>query len=143
VPGEYDELFERFAETPYADLLGIKLLELSRGHSRLSMVVKPDHLNFAGMLHGGVVMSLADQAFACATNTYGKLYVAVHFGINLIASVKVGETILAEGNVGHMGRTIGYCEMTVIDGSGKLLAKANGTVTGIHNRKPTGEPIKD
>lgn len=139
---DYSDLFTRFSATPYADLLGMKLLELSRGHSKLSMEVKPDHLNFARLLHGGVMMSLADQAFACACNTYGKMYVAVQVSTNLFATAEVGETLFAECNVVHIGKTIVVCEMTVVDSRGKLIGRATGTGAGIHNRKPTGEPIE-
>lgn len=141
--GEYSALLDKFAATPYANLLGMKLLELSKGYAKLSLVVQSEHLNFAKLLHGGVVMSLADQAFACAGNTFGKLYVAVHFGINLLGTAEVGDTIFAECNVVHIGRTIGYCEMTVTTALGKLIAKADGTITGIHNRKPTGELVDE
>ncbi|MCL5266356.1 MAG: PaaI family thioesterase [Chloroflexi bacterium] len=135
------ELFEPFAATPYAAFLGIKLLELSPGYAKLSMVVRPSHLNFAQEVHGGVIMSFLDQAFACAVNSYGKLYVAVQFSTNLIGTADVGETIYAEGKVTHFGKTIGVCELTATDSRGKLIARATGTAAGIHNRKPTGEPI--
>ncbi len=138
---EYDELFEKFSATPYAELLGMRLLELSRGYAKLSMEVRPEHLNFGKLLHGGVVMSLADQAFACAGNTFGKLYVAIQFDINLFGTAEVGETIFTECNVLHIGKTIGVCEMTVTNSKGKLIAKATGNIAGIHNRKPTGELI--
>lgn len=140
--GDCRDLLEKFAAAPYAELLGIELLELSPGYARLSLTVRPEHLNFSRSLHGGVVMSLADQAFGCATNTSGKLYVAVQFNINIFGTAAVGETIFAEGKVVHLGRTIGVCEMVVTDSEGKLIAKASGTVAGIHNRKPTGEPIE-
>lgn len=138
---EYKELFEKFAVTPYATLLGMKLLELSRGYAKLSMEVQPEHLNFGKLLHGGVIMSLADQAFACACNTYGKMYVAIEVSTNLFATAEVGETIFAECNVIHLGKTIGVCEMTVTNANGRLIARATGTAAGIHNRRPTGEPL--
>ena len=138
----HQELFEPFAATPYAAVLGIKLLELSSGYAKLSMVVQPSHFNFAKAVHGGAMMSLLDQAFACAVNSYGKLYVAVQVSTSFFGTAEVGETIYGEGKVLHFGKTISVCEMTVANAEGKLLAKATGTAAAIHNRKPTGEPVE-
>ena len=42
----------------------MKLVELTPGYAKITMKVLPEHLNFNGMVFGGIVMALADQAFA-------------------------------------------------------------------------------
>lgn len=126
-----DELARAFDEAPYARLIGMRVTELAPGRATVALELRTEHLNSAGLIHGGVVMSLADHAFGAATNSLGRLYVAVQFGINLVAAPAVGTTIYAEASVLHAGRRAGSAEMTVRDGAGKLVARALGTVVSL------------
>ncbi len=127
----HDDLIRAFDESPYARLLGMRVAELAPGRVTISLELRDEHRNAAGFVHGGVIMSLADHAFGYATNALGRPYVAVQFGINLVAAPAVGTTIYAEAQVLQAGRRAGSAEMTVRDGGGKLLAKALGTVVAL------------
>ncbi len=109
----------------------MKLMDLAHGYAKVAMVIRPEHRNFADRVHGGVLMSLADQAFACATNTLDGLYVAVQFNMNLFASPTDGGTVAAECRVVHAGKSIGVAEMVVTDSHDKVLARATGTVANV------------
>ncbi len=119
-------------EEPIASFLKMKLVELSPGYAKIAMKLTPEHLNFNGMVFGGIVMALADQSFAYATNSLVTPSIATQFNIHLISGAAVGDELTAEGRVIKSGRRIGVSEMTVTDQSGKLIAKATGTtvVTG-------------
>jgi acyl-CoA thioesterase len=132
---EYAELAERFDRAGYSRHMGMQLVELSRGSARVTMQLTGDHVNWQGFVHGGVIMSLADQAFGCATNTLDPIFVAVQFSISLMAAPAVGDTLTAEARVLHAGRTTGVAEMSVTDGRGRLVAKATGTVVAVGDRK--------
>lgn len=112
---------------PIANFLDIRLLELSPGFSRVVMKLKPEHLNFNGMVFGGIVMSIADQAFAYATNSVASPSIATQFNIHLISGASPGDELTAECRVIKSGRRIGVSEMTVTNQAGKLIAKATGT----------------
>ena len=73
-----DEIFQRINQDPFAGFLGIELLELGEGYSRVAMTVGEHMLNFYGMPHGGAIFSLADAAFAAAGNSYGRVAVALN-----------------------------------------------------------------
>jgi acyl-CoA thioesterase len=120
------------ASEPIASFLKMKLLELTPGYSKIGMKIRPEHMNFNGMVFGGIVMALADQAFAYATNSLVSPSIATQFNIHLISGAAVGDELTAECRVLKNGRRIGVSEMTVTDQSGKLIAKATGTtvVTG-------------
>ena len=120
------------AREPIASFLKMKLVELSPGYSKITMKVMPEHLNFNGMVFGGIVMAVADQAFAYATNSLVSPSIATQFNIHLISGAAVGDELTAECRVIKSGRRIGVSEMTVTNQSGKLIAKATGTtvVTG-------------
>jgi acyl-CoA thioesterase len=115
------------AGEPIASFLNMRLVELSPGYARVTMKLTPDHVNFNGMVFGGIVMSIADQAFAYATNSLVSPSIATQFNIHLIAGASPGDELTAECRVVKSGRRIGVSEMTVTDQNGKLIAKATGT----------------
>jgi acyl-CoA thioesterase len=115
------------AGEPIASFLKMRLVELTPGYSKVTMKLTPDHLNFNGMVFGGIVMALADQAFAYATNSLVSPSIATQFNIHLISGAAVGDELTAEGKVIKSGRRIGVSEMTVTNQDGKLIAKATGT----------------
>jgi acyl-CoA thioesterase len=96
------------------------------------MKLTPELLNFNGMVFGGIIMAIADQAFAYGTNSLVTPSIATQFNIHLISGASVGDELTAECRVVRSGRRIGVSEMTVTNQDGKLIAKATGTtvVTG-------------
>jgi acyl-CoA thioesterase len=126
------ELKAKEAGEPIAAFLGMKLVELTPGHARVAMKLKPEHLNFNGMIFGGIVMAIADQAFAYGTNSLVTPSIATQFNIHLISGAGIGDELTADCRVVKSGRRIGVSEITVTNQDGKLIAKATGTtvVTG-------------
>jgi acyl-CoA thioesterase len=115
------------ANEPIAKFLNMKLIELTPGYARIMMTVTQEHLNFNGMVFGGIIMCLADQAFAYGMNSLVTPSIATHFNIQLIAGAKVGDVLTAECRPLKSGRRVGFAEMTVTNQDGKLIAKASGT----------------
>jgi acyl-CoA thioesterase len=132
----FDELIRAFDESGYARLLGLRVVELEPGRAKVAVELRPEHLNAAGLIHGGLIASLADHAFGCATNSLGRAYVAAQLGVSFLAAPAVGATIFAEALVLHAGRRAGTAEIAVRDGQGKLLAKALGTVVAVGDAPP-------
>ncbi len=122
-----ENLKTKEASEPVASFLNMRLVELTPGYAKVSMKLMPDHLNFNGMVFGGIVMAVADQAFAYATNSLVTPSIATQFNIHLISGAAPGDELIAECRVIKSGRRIGVSEMTVTNQSGKLIAKATGT----------------
>jgi acyl-CoA thioesterase len=118
------------AKEPIASFLKMKLMELSPGYAKVVMKLAPEHQNFNGMIFGGIVMSVADQAFAYGTNSLVSPSIATQFNIHLIAGARIGDELTAECRVVKSGRRIGISEITVTNQDGKLIAKATGTTVG-------------
>jgi acyl-CoA thioesterase len=114
-------------EEPIASFLDTKLLELSPGYAKVSMRLRPEYANFNGFIFGGIIMSLADQAFAYASNTVVIPNVASQFNIHFIAGARVDDELVAECRVVKKGRRVCMSEMSVSDQDGKLIARATGT----------------
>jgi len=112
---------------PIASFLNMRLVELSEGYARVAMKLKPEYGNFNGMVFGGIIMSLADQAFAYATNSVITPNVASQFNIHFVAGADVEDELTAECRVVKTGRRVCISEMTVTNQAGKLIARATGT----------------
>jgi acyl-CoA thioesterase len=122
-----DELKAQEKDEPIARFLGIKLVELTPGYAKVAMTVKPEYLNFNGYIFGGIIMCVADQAFAYGVNSLNMPSIASQFNIHLIAGAAAGDELTGECRVVKNGRRIGISEMTVTNQDGKLIAKATGT----------------
>jgi len=112
---------------PISRFLDIKLVELASGHAKVTMKMRPEYRNFNGFIFGGIIMCVADQAFACATNSMGRVSVATQFNIHFMAGPDLEDELTAECNVVRKGRRVDIAEITVTNKVGKLIAKASGT----------------
>ena len=121
------ELKAKVESEPIASFLNMRLVELSPGYARVSMAVRREYQNFNGMTFGGIIMAVADQAFAYASNSLAFPSLASQFNLHFIAGAKVGDELIAECRVIKSGRRVGISEITVTNQDGKLLAKATGT----------------
>jgi len=132
-----EELRRAMENSPYGRKLGFRLLELAKGYAKVAVTLGPEHTNFLGTIDGGLVMSLADYAFACSCNTFGQVRVAAQFSTNFISAPALRGELIAEGKTVHAGRTMALTEITVIEATGRLVAKATGTAITKQNSSLT------
>lgn len=112
---------------PIASFLKMRLLELSPGYAKVTMKLRPEYINFNGLIFGGIIMALADEAFAYASNTIITPNVASQFNIHFIAGAQTDDELVAECKVVKSGKRVCISEMVVTNQEGKLIAKATGT----------------
>lgn len=106
----------------FARRLGIELLALGPGYSKMAMRVTDDMVNFHGTTHGAAIFALADAAFAAAGNSRGRMSLALHVAINYLAATEPGETLYAEAREEYVGRRTALYRLTVTDARGHLIA---------------------
>ena len=111
----------------FSQWLGIKLLVLKEGYSKVEMLVREEMINGFGTVHGGVPFSLADSAFAFACNNRNNLSVALDVTITFTKAVLVGDTLVAEANEVHNGRSTGVYLITVTNQKNEQVALFKGT----------------
>lgn len=121
-------LKEKMRKDPYGNFLGIELDKLEEGYARVSVSLKKEFCNFSDYIHGGLIFSLADQAFAAASNSRGVLSLALQMNINYVKAPSVGNKLVAEAREEHVSRKIGLYQITVEDSSHQLVAQAQGIV---------------
>ena len=122
-----EKVAQHMRQDPFARFLGIELLELCEGYSKMTLTVEEQMLNFHGVPHGGVIFSLADAAFAAACNSYGQVAVALHVDVSFLAAVEVGTRLTAEATEEHLGGRTGLYRLAVTKEDGTLVALCHGT----------------
>jgi len=122
------QLLLKFRQDPYAELLGIDVLDVKPGYGLLSMEVRDDMVNFHGIPHGGAIFSLADAAFAAASNSHGQMAVALNIEISYLRMVTPGTRLIAEANEEHLGKRTAQYHITVSTDDGDLVASCHGVV---------------
>ncbi|HEX3024021.1 MAG TPA: hydroxyphenylacetyl-CoA thioesterase PaaI [Chitinophagaceae bacterium] len=76
--------------------MGMELLKVKDGYSKIKMVVTKQMLNAFGIAHGGATFSLADSAFAYACNFDGKVTVALDLSVSYPKAAKENDVLIAE-----------------------------------------------
>ena len=122
------QLLAKFRQDAYAELLGIQLLDVQPGYSKLSMMVREDMVNFNAIPHGGAIFSLADCAFAAASNSHGQVAVALNIEISYLRMVTPGVKLIAEAAEEHLGKRTALYHITVSTDDGDLVASCHGVV---------------
>ncbi len=121
-------LLEKFESDSFANYLNFELLEARPGYARVTTLVTEQGLNFAGSVHGGLLFSLADYAFAAASNGHGRLAVATSMSIQFYAAAKLGDRLFALAQEQQLTHRAGFYEMTVTNESGQKIAQCLGMV---------------
>lgn len=110
----------------FAHHLGIELLELRPGYSRVGMTIAPYMVNGLGLPHGAVIFALADFAFATACNSHGRTAVAMSMDIHFLNSPGPDAGLQAEAIEVRCGNRTGLYRMTVTDSDSNLVAELHG-----------------
>lgn len=111
----------------FSQWLGIEVLEIKEGYSKIKMVVRKEMINGFGIVHGGIAFSLADSAFAFACNNRNVLSVALDTSINFTKPVHIGDILTAEAKELHNGKSTGLYHITVTNQKDHTVALFKGT----------------
>ena len=109
-----------------AKKLGITVLDVGPGHSKLSLTVTEDMLNGLGILHGGITFSLADTAFAHACNSRNNKTVALACNITYSSIAKEGDVLIAKAEEKSLKGRTGVYDVTVTNEAGDVIAMFRG-----------------
>ena len=110
-----------FLHDEFARQNGIEIVEIADGYARTQVRIEPRHLNAGGYVQGGVLFTLADLAFAAATNSHGTLTVTSTANITFVKGA-TGGLISAQAQELVNSRHLPFCEVRIIDDNGNLLA---------------------
>jgi acyl-CoA thioesterase len=111
----------------FSQWLGIEVLQINEGYSKISMTIRKEMVNGFGIVHGGVPFSFADSAFAFACNNRNNLSVALDVTISFMKAVQIGDVLTAEAKEIHNGRSTGVYLITIHNQRDEQVALFKGT----------------
>jgi len=111
----------------FSQWMGVQVLEVREGYSRIKMSIRKEMVNGFGIVHGGIPFSLADSAFAFACNNRNNLSVALDVNIVFTKAVNIGDELMAEAKEFHNGRSTGVYLITVSNQKSEQIAFFKGT----------------
>lgn len=121
------ELFQAAADTQpeFARLLGLRLISATPDEVVAEMPVTPALSNRNGVLHGGALMSLADNVGGTAATINlpeGMATTTIESKTNFFRPVQIGDTARAAAVPLHKGRKTSVWQTTITRGDGKVVA---------------------
>jgi acyl-CoA thioesterase len=111
----------------FSQWMGIEVLEVREGYSRIRMAIREEMVNGFGIVHGGIPFAFADSAFAFACNNRNNTSVALDVTISFIKAVRTGDILTAEAREIHDGRSTGVYLIDVTNQTGERVALFKGT----------------
>ena len=132
---------------PFVQAQGFELRAFADGRSEIALAPRDDQMNSWSVLHGGVTMTLLDVVMAHAARTPGADGVAETSGV---VTIEMKTTFLRPG----LGRLVGtgrrlhrtasmaFCEASLVDAGGELVAHATGTFKYLKGLPAGGKRIQ-
>lgn len=121
------QLIRFFHQNTFAEHMRAEPVLEDNGRFHLELTVEEHHTNLYNIVHGGVLMTLADTAMGAACLELGKKVVTIQLGTEFMHSVPLTERIITRAKVLHDGRRTMSCECEMLSREGKIFAKAHGT----------------
>src|ERR1700739_4978908 len=119
-----DTMLERDA---FSKWMGLQVDEIAVGYCKLHYRVKDNMLNGFSNIHGGVLFSAADSAFAFACNSHGIFTVALDVTISFTRPATTGDLLTVEAKEICVGKKTGLYDIKTTNEKGELVALFKGT----------------
>jgi len=119
------ELLSFFKNDRYAQHMGIEIVEFKKGYCKTQLKITDRHLNAANVVHGGAIFTLADLAFAVASNSHGSLALSVNANITFLKGVS-GGTLYAIATEFTQPQKLGAYDVIVENENHEIIARYNG-----------------
>ncbi|WP_299446771.1 PaaI family thioesterase [uncultured Phascolarctobacterium sp.] len=118
----YDYIDELYTHNAFVQLCGIKTHNISCGQAAVGLRLdKAKHTNLNNSTHGGLIMTIMDNATGIAAATIGKKVVTVSMTAAFIKSAPVGALIEAKAEIAHQDGNILTMNIQVYDHSNDNL----------------------
>ena len=120
--------FSREVAPPSAKILGMDIVELDveNGYAKVSFDPKPELLNFNGVIQGGFLAAMMDDAMGFNAFVHLGMKVgmaSVDLHTHFLRPVPLGK-ITVEAHVTRAGKSICFMESKLFDHQGRLAARS-------------------
>ena len=139
---------QEHSQSAFVNLIGGRLEEWREGYVRLGLTVEERHTNPHGVMHGGVITTLMDEALGgviASVRGMEEMWKAPHatvdMNVSFLSNARAGDEVTVEGTVLKLGRSVAFGEAEARRKRGDvLIAKGRFTFTII---RPDSSPVKE
>jgi uncharacterized protein (TIGR00369 family) len=125
-----------FSHPSIASTVPMQFLEAEAGRVLFQATATENHVNPMGGTHGGFAATVLDSVTGCAVHSMleaGVAFATIELNIKMLRPVPLHTTLLAEGKLINLSRSLGVSEGTLKDESDKLYVHATSTCMIIRN----------
>ena len=132
---------------PFVELLGFELIRFERGEAEIAVQLRDELVNSWSVAHGGVTMTLLDVAMAHAARSPDEQGLAETAGVVTVemktSFMRPGlGRLVATGKRLHRTASLAFCEGSVVDAGGLLVAHSTGTFKYLKGLPAGGKRIQ-
>ncbi len=125
VPPDYDKCFGCGKSNP----IGLKLkFRNENGVARCEFTPEPEHQGWPGVVHGGILSTILDEAMGWAALFNGKKTVTGKLEVRFRRPARIGEPLLVEGKIIRGGERFLMVKAEARDRDGNTVAEGTGTM---------------
>ena len=136
---------------PFVEAMGFELMRMQGGEAEIALTLRPDQHNSLSMAHGGVTMTLLDVTMAHAARSadgdaggppgaLGRGVITVEMKTTFMRP-GVGR-LTARGRVLSRTHTLAFCEASLVDEAGVLVAHATGSFKYLTRAAAAGRRVR-
>jgi uncharacterized protein (TIGR00369 family) len=117
-----------FIKQPFDEFLGLQYERINENQIKIYLPLKPLFLNSLGVVHGGIISSLADVAMCNVPEGDAsgiQTVVTVDLKVSFLSPAK-GEFLLADARIFKKGKSLIHSECLIYNDQNTLVAKAHG-----------------
>lgn len=118
----------------FAKFLGVTILDMKPGYARTELVVRPEHMNINGAIHGGCLFTLADITAGAASSSYGDKMATLDSSFHFLNPAINTTCLFAENRQIKKGKRVSVHQVSVTDQDGVLLAEGTFTYMTIQTK---------
>lgn len=111
----------------FTEWMALNIDEISLGYCKLHYTIREEMLNGFDQVHGGILFSAADSAFAFACNSHGRITVALEVSITFTRPARAGDLLTVEAKEIHLSNKTGVYDIRTTDKDQNLVCIFKGT----------------
>lgn len=120
--------------SPYGRWLNPIMISVEEGKLELEIKVREEFTNPGGIMHGGVIAGIIDEAMGMCTFTLGRdgFFVAINLNVDFLRPGVLGDTLKVSAEIIRAGKKMVHAECKVFDKELKLIAKATSNLVMVN-----------
>lgn len=122
------QIYEKMMEKDrFTDWLGLQLDYIDEGSCHMHLTLRPEMSNGFGSVHGGILFSIADSAFAFACNSHGLVAVALEASIHFLRPAFPDDKLTVKAGLIFLGKRTGVYEVKIVNDKNELICLFKAT----------------